>query len=144
MRWQDFLEFSLLSLIEINIYPCYVTASMPTMAHSFVALCTPIHGSINSHLTEWLFTLSFLVTHHKVKGCCGDWIAPFIYFSVIFNISFNLHLKCCCLLFCVFLCRFFLRMQCSMGASVGVLWLLVLQVVIRSSAGKQTQSSEDH
>lgn len=84
----------LLRVISINIYPCYVTTSILTMARSLAALCTHLCRPINSHLRVGFhsqllchvsavskvrpaWVRSHIFTHFSIISQCGSKISFF-------------------------------------------------------------------
>lgn len=85
----------LLCSISINIYPCYVMASILTMARSLAALCTHLHRPINSRLPLGFHSQllrhigavskvrpagirSHIFTHFSIFSKCGSKISLFL------------------------------------------------------------------
>lgn len=129
----------LLCIISINIYPCYVMASILTMARSLAALCTHLRRPINSHLRVGFHSqlLRHIGTVSKVRPA---WIRShiFTHFSIISQWGSETSFFLFWVRVLVPFFQVFLGMWSSMELSVGVLWLLILQVVTGSSAGEQT------
>lgn len=93
-----------LRVTSINIYPCYVMASILTMARSLAALCTHIRRPINSHLRvgfhsrllrhigavskvrpAWI--RSHIFPHFSITSQCGSKISSF--FCVCARVFFS-------------------------------------------------------
>lgn len=100
----------LLCIISINIYPCYVMASVLTMARSLAALCTHVRRPINSHLRAGFHSrrLRHIGAVSKVRPA---WIRSHIFshFSIISQCGSKISFVCVyvCVCSCLF-SRFFL------------------------------------